>query len=495
MADKILTEENFGEFVKNWRTNHDEMHAALEALIDSDQKVNEIYVRIYDNYYMTGTALRNYTNLPKHVVADLQNDISVSGIKLSDKKRRALVEYFRSVIYCGNYCALTRDEFSQLFGMLIVKFSSVVKKHEFAELSGLSANDIARILNGTKNLTAAEQKDILTYFHRLCYDALNNEMDEFSAVRELLETLLGKRLCPHSKRFYDIYFSFCDDADGEMVELALLSGIRLEDVQKIFNGDDLIYYPFSVHALFRIMLKRSEQNEILEKLDDADSWCYYRSLAEKPEYYNEFERERKSKEKAASNWFVTLPDMLKDIVYEFAVMQTVAATCRWLAAQKDNYMCEMSVSQEIHGRKDKLELILDIIELFRCLSDDKKNQLLEYLHSNIVIPLPVPISRQQKKENDRHTECAVFSFFLSSLVVNDTLSKKYQNAPINNTFEGTIYMKDRYRSALSMVFAGPPFLKEMLDFTAAEWQLAGYIEAAIVSNFPIAKIFDQLSEE
>lgn len=503
MENKVLTEDRFDEFIKNWRTNHEEMHAALEELIDSDKKVNEIYVRIYDNYYMTGTALRNYTNLPKHVVADLQNDISVSGIKLSDKKRRALVEYFRSVIYCGTYCALTRDEFAQLFGMLIVKFSSVVKKHEFAELSGLSANDIARILNVTKNLTAAEQKDILLHFHNLSRDALNNEIEEFSVVRNLLETLMGEYFVPRDKRFYNIYFSLCDDIYFEKFVLSCQSCIKLEDLEKILDDVNYTYYPIGLQNLARVMFNRSIRFK--PELLHSDDEKYLRSFIDK-NTYNEYEYEeewefiQKVEEQGVCGWFLSLPDVVKNIVYEYAQRQIASIAEGWYF---DGYIVTYANEVNRYYEYDnKLTLICDMIEMFRALSIDKKSEILDCLHKSIAIPFPAPSYKCRSKENKcenaekAFSECAVFSFCLSYITEDGTLSDKYSNAPLHNTFDDMLFARKNYKNVQQLIHVNKSdFLMKMLHFTSDEWQLVGYIEAAIVKDYPLSELFCMLGAE
>ncbi len=504
MANKILTEDRFDEFVKSWRINHEEMHAALEELIDSDKKVNEIYVRIYDNYYMTGTALRNYTNLPKHVVADLQNDISVSGIKLSDMKRRALVEYFRSVIYCGNYCALTRDEFSQLFEMLIVTFSSVVKKHEFAELSSLSANDIARILNGTKNLTAAEQKDILLHFHSLCYDALKNEMEEFTAVRKLLETLMGEHLVPREKKFYDTYFSLCDDINFEKFVLSCQSCIRLEDLERILDDVNYTYYPMELQNLARVMFNRSRY--IIPKNLHTENVEYLKTFIEQ-NVYDDFETEdnyweitRKVAEQRICDWFITLPDVLKNIVYEYAQRQIASIAEGWYF---DGYIVTYANEVNRYYEYDnKLTLICDMIEMFRALSIDKKSEILDCLHKSIAIPFPAPSYKCRSKDNKcdnsekAFSECAVFSFCMSYITEDGTLSDKYSNAPLHNTFDDMLFARKNYKNVQQLMHVNKSdFLMKMLHFTSDEWQLVGYIEAAIVKDYPLSELFCMLGAE
>ncbi len=503
MANKILTEDRFDEFVKNWRTNHEEMHTALEKLIDSDQKVNEIYVRIYDNYYMTGTALRNNTNLPKYVVADLQNDISVSGIKLSDKKRRAMVEYFRSVIYCGSYCALTRDEFSQLFEMLIVKFSSVAKKYEFAELSGISTNDIARIISGTKMLTVAEQKDILMHFHSLCYDALGNEMEEFKAVRKLLETMLGEYFVPRDKRFYDIYFSLCDDIIIEKTALSWKSEIRLEDLENIFADVNYTYYPLRIQKLACIMFNRSRQLKSDRLHSDAGK--YLRSFIDK-NTYNEYEYEeewefiQKIEEQGVCDWFLSLPDVVKNIVYEYANRQIVSIAYGWYF---DGYIATYANEVNRYYEYDnKLTLICDMIKMFRALSVDKKCKTLASLHNSIVIPFPAPSNKcrceEYKCENAEKafSECAVFSLCMSYITEDGSLSEKYCKAPLHNTFDDMLFARKHYKNVQQLIHVNKSdFLMKMLHFTSDEWQLVSYIEAAIVKDYPLNELFRILGAE
>lgn len=487
--------KNLNEFTKDLNKYHDEMHENLECIVnldDSDEAFEEMsYVieEIKENFDVTYQDLLKYTGLSKNYFP------SWESILYADKNQRyKIVRYFRSVLYSGKFFCIPKDKFGELIEMLMKEFNSEFKRKQLAKIVGISQNDIGKIENGERAFSAEKQKEILTFFYNSCFDDMNFRKPEFDMIREFLYNLLGKNLCTHEKRFYDMYFSFISNPDEEKAELSRLSGISLIDTEGIFSEEDFSYYPNKLDMLSCLMLNRSKEIIQTESLNKNDIW-YYRPLINRyldKNYKDEkYEVYQKMEVRQVAEWFPSLPDILKDIVFEFMLKQ--------FETEKNNtifhdYIIIQSESKYhvYYSNAEKLFLFLIVIRMFRDLSSEDKNRLLAELRKNIPV---YPADQHCENAEKSYKECAISSFYMSSLVGDKTLSEKYKDAPVNNSVEANLYTKKRYDCLWPSKYIHKPFLEDMLDFTADEWQLVGYMELAVLNSFPLDKIFGMLIDD
>lgn len=490
--------------IGKWLKNHEEMYEKLEELIDTDLYASEIYTDITKNFIKTQKSIKTYAELSKEIVGGLKKEQGFEGC-IKDEKRYKLVESLRSAIYDDGYCALKIEEFAKLFKALVESFSSVMNRGKIAEKMGISANDIALISGGKERKPSVkEQKSILNTFYDLCFDPLKNEIAEFTNERELLETLLGRDLCIHERRFYDIYFYYCANKNKEMEELSKLSEIRLVDLHKIVEGilkiNPYPYYPQKLHHLSCIMLERSDMIVPKDQLDRIDRWYVgilkQKHLDDDLKWENEEkEDDEKQRIKEAGDWFIKIPDIFKDFVYEYACAQSEADINNAYFHDYIKNHGSMAFSDFYNHRK----LILYVIRAFKRAPAVVRQNLLEFLHLNVTISLPAPSYEKYPRivwyPDSRRifSECAVFSFFMSTFTKSHTLSDMFRDAPKNTgTVDRNDYLWGKYEDSYVLAKVGLDHLNKVIDFTATDWLIAGYIEAAIANKYPLDAIFEIL---
>ncbi len=500
------------EFVEELNGFHEQMYKELERAIDSDTRIYQLIDDIADEFRIWKGELESYIGARGNVSA------SAISVSIDREQRYAAVRYLRSAIYYGSFSCVPSYMFGRLLGHLEKTFSKKVKKKQLANLVNISKNDFGLIkrnndgdLHGesqaAKKISAKKQYEILSFFHSLCYDPWDNEIEEFNETREMLETILGMNLFTcvdklySASRIQDDNGNRIDDGydyDKELAELSKSSGIRLEDIYEITENIVHPYYPRKLHELFCSTLdyrtNKIEQGQMSPTPQLAELWKT--SIRHWKEQLNKKTAKNVAKLSSspkASDVFIALPDILKDIIFNYANKQEQAIGMwdayrhysAYTAVQDDNKYIEM------YENKKKTDMLLDIIELFRALHCEKQDDVLEYLHENLMPCFP-PLSHKYNESTGIFAECAIFSFFLSSLVDDETLNIKYHNAKLNNDIDQTLYMKEHYHYSFILEDLGHRFISSMIDFSNKEWQLAGYIESAIAANFPITRILEQI---
>lgn len=495
----ILIAEKLDKFTKNLNKYHNKMHEDLECIINLDdfdeafRKMSYIIGKIRVDFDVTYQGLLKYTGLSKNYFP------SWNSILYADKNQRyKIVKYLRSILYSGKFSCIPKDKFGRLIEMLMMEFGSEFKRKQLAKIVGVSQNDIGKIENGERAFSAEKQKEILTFFYNSCFDDMNFRKYEFDAIRKFLYNLLGKDLCTHEKRFYDIYFSFCNNPDEEKDELSELSGISLIDTEGIFSEEDFPYYPNKLDTLSCLMLNRSKEIIQTESLNREDRWNYHlliRRFLDKSYNEEQYEEYQETRTRQTAEWFSLLPDILKDIVFEFILKQ--------FETTRDDFFHLYITGQGENNEysdyeyRDKFFLIRRVVDLFGVLSREEKQNVLAEFRKELSLNLVSPFFERNVENIKMYFEnaikscgdCALFSFYMSSLVGDKTLSEKYKDAPVNNSIEATLYNKKRYEGLWPIEFVDSGFLEKMLNFTADEWQIVGYMELAVLNSFPLNKIF------
>ena len=464
---------------------NDLLYNQLEEAVYSESAFFELFCNLKKLYKLKNTEIAEYTGLSRMVISEM-----LEGEEKSQRKRYAVIKYLRSFIYCGTYSRISDYNFTKLLELLLKLFSPIINKQKLAGLMNISVNDISLILNYEKIINAESQRNILMLFYRLCSDPLNNSIEEYSAAARLLGKLLGRNIRIPEKRFICIYFTNCQ-ADDEEIELAEFSGISFDDLHEILQGNGFPYYPKKLNVLFQIMSERFSERKLPDTLGRTDKFYLHHNgilkdnVHIKEEYEIELEKEEEARFKEIGDWFITLPDILREFVFKYA-----------LAQEKMNaYFFDYYISSKggkkfysFYFDKCKSDLILYIIELFRFVPTDEQEALLNNLWNKL------SVSDMGVKAENYYSECAVMSFFFSSMAGNTTLSEKYRSAPVNNSLEAMLFMKNHYMSAWTMDFTGHDFLKKMLDFTANEWKLAAYIELSVIRNISVDFILEAIHE-
>ena len=492
MSEKISSRKELNSFSWNLSKFHDELYEAIESSFEDYDPENdidefmEIVDRIDELFMIKQGDIVAYTGSfgKNNTFHDYVESAEAEG-------RYKIAQYYRSVLYSGAFSCIPSDLFSDLIKILTNAFSPEIKKKKLAEITGISENDIGLILKKERHFPAEKQKEIISVFYNYCLDSMNCDKPELKEMREFISGILGKDLCVRPKRFYDIYFSFCDDIDEEKKELAELSGISEKDIEGIFGEEEYPYYPLKLHELSSIMMERSEEIIDTGSLDKNDRW-YYNLLKndyfdeDRKEQMREYEEYEKMARKETTDWFLSLPDMLKETVFEFITKQTDQGVYNSVFHDYIENYKDSEYAYCYNECDDKLSFILLAIRVFRQLPSERKEALLKTLREKL---------KPCYDDTAEHfSECALSSFYMASVVGKETLYEKYRNAPINNSVEATLYAQNRYQGLWQLEFIYTAFLKEMINFTSDEWKLAGYIESAIPVNFSPDIIFDILLE-
>lgn len=474
------------------------LYEQLEAAITDENMYIEVLADFKEHFRLKNTEIVNYTGLSKSVVTAM-----LDGEASNEQHRYAVVKYLRSISYYGRFSYIPYYIFVQLLELLHDIFSPQLDKQNLARLSGMTVNDISPILKGKKPLSAKEQYDMLVPFYWLCFDSFNNSIEEFAPVQMLLDELLktNQDLSDNIsfRQFADVYFKACIKAD-EVSMLSELTKIRTEDLQEIFKDEDFPYYFQKVHELQDIMKKRGEDLLDSEKLYWQDR-MKIKYVIENRAYYKDQKDKRQGYIAPYKNeigeWFLTLPDILKELVFKYARAQADV-----LEEPAFDFLFTERNHIRYQDRATRLDLIHGVIVLFRKISYNEQLQVLHKLAENPELSAfefpeflkDIDYETGADKCCKAHRECVALSFFFAMLAGTSTLADIYRNAPVNNSIDARLFMKERYGD-VQYVICGINlyYAKEMLNFTAEEWRLAGYIETAVFNGVPLNTISDLIN--
>ena len=324
----------------------------------------------------------------------------LNGSTADEKNMRKLQRYLRSEEFFKGYSFIHRDNFSELFSQLWIKFRERMTSDELCEKLNIRLSEVNHLRNNSKSFDVRKQYEVLEAFYKLCIDYTGEYFEGFESTALELYSILGYDFS------HRILINFAEFL-SEVIEkykfpidfLAKKSEVPAEDIDDMIKFGDSNYDAWKKCDILDVVRKEclklgsEDSKNLYNDIDSAllyydkrkviEGEYYEKKVAEKIKQFKSLPAEDQAAVLSHTTVFFDLP------VYSNGDSWTYD-TCFW------DYISTHRLPTELFPEADQEDFCfaLDdyvffrrITDLFRELDDEFKEDILSQLDNECHVPI------------------------------------------------------------------------------------------------------------